>query len=334
MSQSIYETFRTVLTMNLCTVLQDSGTLHKVLEMVDITMHDFELSKKPLEIIPATGTPEVVKYFLASKAISNLSKGTLKQYHYKLTHFFDTVRKAYSDVTANDIRIYLYNFKMERNASDCYTDNVRITLNTFFQWLTDNDYLPKNPCAKIEKIKYTPKRRKAFTTLNLEELRWHCEDVREKALIDFLYSTGCRISECADVLLDDIDWENNAVLIRHGKGDKERTVYINDECKVSLREYIKTRQDDTPALWVSTKRPHQQLQSHALENIVKKIGKRTGLHAYPHKLRHTFATVGLHNGIPLDKLQALLGHTNPQTTMIYADQDHSQIHMEHRKAFC
>ena len=333
MSTNTYENFRTVLAMNLCTVLQDPDALHKVLDMVDLTMHDYEISRKSQEIIPATGTPEVVKYYLASKAIANLSKGSLKQYRYKLEHFFCTVRKSYLDITANDIRIYLYNFKMERNASDCYVDNVRITLNTFFQWMTDNDYLPRNPCGKIEKIKYTPKRRKAFTTLNLEQLRWHCEDVREKALIDFLYSTGCRISECADVLLEDIDWVNNAVLIRHGKGDKERTVYFNDECNVSLREYIKTRQDDTLALWVSTKRPHQQLQSHALENIVKNIGNRTGLHAYPHKFRHTFATVGLHNGIPLDKLQALLGHTNPQTTMIYADHDHSQIHMEHKKAF-
>ena len=254
-SQSIYETFRTVLAMNLCTVIQDSGMLHKVLDMVDITMNDFEISKKQLEIIPATGTPDVVKYFLASKAIANLSKRTLKQYHYKLINFFDAVRKPYSDITANDIRIYLYNFKMERNASDRYVDNVRITLNLFFQWLTDNDYLPKNPCAKIEKIKYVPKRREAFTTLNLESLRWNCKNVREKALIDFLYSTGCRISECADVLLEDIDFENNSFVIRHGKGDKERIAYFNDECKVSLREYLKTRNDDTPALWVSMRRP-------------------------------------------------------------------------------
>jgi integrase/recombinase XerD len=102
---------------------------------------------------------------------------------------------------------------------------------------------------------------------------------------------------------------------------------------VSLKAYIDSRKDQTPALWVSMKAPYQQLQTHALENIVKKVGERTGVHAYPHKLRHTFATVGLRNGIPLDKLQVLMGHANPRTTLIYADQDKDQVHMEHVKAF-
>lgn len=333
MSTNAYETFRTVLTMNLCRAVQDPETLRGVLEAVDVTMHDFDLSKKPLEIIPAAGVPEVVKIFLASKGIANLSPGTLKQYRYKLDHFFSTVRKSYLDITTNDIRIYLYNFKVERNVSDSYVDNVRITLTSFFSWLVDNEYLSRNPCAKVDKIKYQQKRRTPLSTLSLETMRWNCIDVREKALVDFIFSTGCRVSECADVLLSDIDWDRNAVLIRHGKGDKERTVFFNDESRVSLREYLASRSDSTPALWVSTRAPHHQLQSHALENIIAKIGKRTGVHAYPHRLRHTFATVGLRSGMPLEQLQALLGHSNPKTTLIYAKQDQTQLQMDHQKAF-
>ena len=333
MSENIYERFRTILTLNLSTVIQDPSTLRGVLDMVDVTMNDFEISRKPLEIIPAAGSPEAVKAYLASKGVANLSKKTLKQYQYKLRHFFDTVRKSFSDVTANDIRIYLYNFRIERNASDCYVDNVRITLNSFFQWLVDNEYILRNPCAKVDKIKYQKKRREPLTTLGLETLRIRCETVREKALVDFLFSTGCRVSECADVLLSDIDWEHNAVHIRHGKGDKERFVYFNDEAKVSLREYLNSRDDENPALWVSLRKPHNQISSHALELAVKKIGQRVGVHAYPHKFRHTFATVGLRNGMPLDKLQALLGHSDPKTTLIYAKQDNTQLHMEHVRAF-
>ena len=327
-----YENFRTVLTMNLCQVLP-ADQLKAVLGAVDITMADFEISKKPMEIIPADGIPEVLQYFLASKAIANLSKGSLKQYRWKLTNFFDRVRKAYSDIQANDIRVYLYNFKIERNAMDSYVDGVRVVINTFFQWLVDNDYLNKNPCAKVEKIKYQPKRREAFSPLSLESLRWNCKTVREKALIDFLYSTGCRVSECSDVMLTDIDWTKNSVLIRHGKGDKERTVFFNDEAKVTMMEYLKTRNDSTPALWVSVKAPHQQIHAHAIEDIVRKIGKRTGVRAYPHKLRHTFATIGLQNGMSLDMLQLLMGHSKPETTLIYADHDRTQVGMEHRKAF-
>ena len=331
---STYENFRTVLTLNLSTVIQDPEMLKNVLSMVDLSMQNFEISNKPLDIIPASGFPEVAKYYLASKGVSNLSKGTLKQYRYKLTHFFDTVKKPYTDITANDIRIYLFSFKQERNASDCYVDNVRITLNSFFQWCVDNEYLLRNPCAKVDKIKYQTKRREPMTTLSLEDLRWHCQDVREKALIDFLYSTGCRISECAGVLLSDIDWEKNSVRLRYCKGNKERTVFFNDEAKVSLKAYIEKRGHISPALWTSAKAPHQQLKTHALEDIVRKVGERAGIKTYPHKLRHTFATVGLRNGMPLEKLQALLGHTNPQTTLIYAKLNSDLLQLEHQKAFC
>ena len=332
-AETCYENFRTVLTLNLSTVVSDPETIRKVLEMVDFSMGDFEISRKAMEIIPATGFPEVAKYYLASKGVANLSPGTLKQYRYKLTHFFDTVRKSYADVTANDIRIYLYNFKTERNASDSYIDNVRITLNSFFQWLVDNEYLPRNPCAKVDKIKYVQKPREPLTTFNLESLRWFCETEREKALIDFLYSTGCRISECAGALISDINWEQNSVHLRFCKGKKERTVYFNDEAKVSLRAYIEHRGHISTALWTSLKAPHNQLQTHALENIVRTVGERAGIHVFPHKLRHTFATVGLRNGMPIDKLQFLLGHSSPNTTMIYAKEDTNQAHAEHQKAF-
>ena len=330
---SDYENFRTVLTVNLASVLPDAATLGNVLRMVDATMSDFELSRKQMAIIPAAGTPDVVKYYIASKGVSNLSRGTLQQYRYKLEHFFAAVRKSYLDVTANDIRIYLYNFKLERSASDSYVDNVRVTLSAFFRWLTENEYIQRNPCVRVEPIKHAAPQREPLSTLGLESLRVHCETIREKALIDFLYSTGCRVSECAALQKTDIDWSQNAVLIRHGKGDKARVVYFNDESSVSLRAYLSARTDSTPALWVSQKAPHGQLLPHALEAIVRKVGKRAGIHAYPHRLRHTFATVGLRNGIPLDKVQALLGHSDPKTTLIYAKQDTTQLRLEHLKAF-
>lgn len=332
LSEKSYENFRTVLAMNLCKFLQ-SDQLKAVLETIDITMADYEISKKSVEIIHETGFPEVAKCFLASKAISNLSQGTLNLYRYKLVHFFNTVKKSYTDVTANDIRVYLYNFKIEHNAADSYVDCIRVTLHNFFQWLVNNDYLNKNPCAKVEKIKFQQKNREPLTQIQLESIRWHADDVRSKAVIDFFYSTGCRVSECADICLSDIDWSNRSVRIRHGKGNKERIVYFNAESELTLKEYIKSRTDDTDALFVSTKAPHQRLQPRALENIVKQAGKKAGIHAYPHKLRHTFATVGLRNGIPLDKLQVLMGHTNPKTTLIYASHDMTQICIEHSKAF-
>lgn len=327
-----YEKFRTILAMNLSGVVEPDQ-LTRIMEAVDVSMNDFEIKRKETAIITTTGTPEVVKLYLAAKAIANLGMKTLKQYRYKLENFFRDVPKSYMDITPNDIRMYLYNYRATHNSSDRYIDNIRIVLNTFFQWLTDNEYLQRNPCAKVDKIKYQPKRRKPMSMYELEYFRWNTINAREKALIDFLFSTGLRVSECADVQLTDIDWGNRSVHVRHGKGDKERTVFFNAEAEVSMKEYLDSREDNCNALFVSKRNPVHQIQSHALENIVKKISKRTGVEAYPHKFRHTFATFGLHSGMPLEKLQLLLGHTNPQTTLIYADQDKADVKHEYSKTY-
>ena len=333
MSENAYERFRTVLTMNLCNAVQDPAVLKAVLSAVDISMADYEITPKATDIIPATGTPEVVKLYLASKAIASLSMKTLRIYRYKLINFFRDVPKSYMDITPNDIRMYLYQYKATHNGSDAYMENIRITLNSFFQWLVDNEYLQRNPCAKVDKIKYQPKRRKAMPSYDLEYIRRNTANVREKALIDFFFSTGMRVGECAAVQLSDIDWSNRSVLIRHGKGGKERLVYFNAEAEVSLREYLGTRTDDCPGLFVSKRKPFHQIKEHALEDIIKKVSRRTGVESYPHKLRHTFATAGIHSGMPLEKLQLLLGHAKPETTMIYADQDRTDVQNAYSKAY-
>lgn len=332
MESETYEEFRTKLALNLCSVLPEDQ-LTDVLRAVDASLIGYEISLQRMELITTEGQPEVVKLFIASKAVSNLSRKTLKQYSYKLVNFFNIVRKSYMDVTANDIRMYLYQYKTEHNASDRYLDNIRITLNGFFAWLVKNGYITRNPCDTVEHIKFQVKPRAPLTPYELEVLRWNTVSIREKALIDFFFSTGCRVSECADVRLSDIDWEHRSVRIRHGKGNKERVVYFNSESELTLRKYLETRTDDTDALFVSIRSPHKALTDHALENIVKKVAKRSGLHVYPHRLRHTFATLGLRGGIPLEQLQALLGHERPETTMIYAKIDVQDLQREHQKIF-
>lgn len=333
MSENAYERFRTVLTMNLCNAVQDPAVLQAVLTAVDISMADYEITPKATDIIPATGTPEVVKLYLASKAIASLSMKTLRIYRYKLINFFNEIPKSFADITPNDIRTYLGRYKFVHNASDSYLDNIRITLNSFFQWLVDNEYLQRNPCAKVDKIKYQQHRRKAMSPYDLEYIRRNTADIREKALIDFFFSTGMRVGECAAVQLTDIDWSNRSVLIRHGKGDKERLVFFNAEAEVSLKEYLGTRMDDCSGLFVSKRKPFHQIKEHALEDIIKKVSRRTGVESYPHKLRHTFATAGIHSGIPLEKLQLLLGHAKPETTMIYADLDRTDVQNAYSKAY-
>lgn len=307
--------------------------MRTVLAAFDSASASYEIHRQQMDLITTDGIPEPVKWYLASKAIANLSPGTIKQYRYKLLHFFSTIKKPFQDIRPNDIRVYLYQFKQDRNASDRYLECIRITLSVFFQWLVDNEYLLRNPCANVEKIHYNAKRLEPLSMEQLETLRWNTRDVREKALIDFLFSTGCRASECADVRLSDIDWQERSVRIRHGKGDKERIVYFNAEALVSMRNYLATRHDDTDALFVSVKAPHNVIGTHALENIITKVACRSDLHVFPHKLRHTFATAGLNSGMPLHILQQLMGHAKPETTMIYAKQMQDGLRHEHQRVY-
>ena len=332
MSENRYEQFREIVLANLYGKLTDAD-LDLVARAIDLSVQRFDITDKQMGIIKTDGNPEVLKYYLTAKAISHLSMNTLKQYRYKLQHFLKTVNKAYSEITTNDIRIYLYNFKTSRNASDRYMESVRITINSFFQWLVGQGALPSNPCRNVDKIKYQEKRREPMTSYELEYFRSKTVDIREKALVDFFFSTGMRVSECAAVTLDDINWEHRSVVIRHGKGNKSRVVFFNSEAEVSLKEYLRTREDSNRGLFVSEKKPYQQIGPHALEKIIKKVSDRTAIKAFPHRLRHTFATFGLRNGLSLEQLQLLLGHESPKTTLIYAQQNNEDIGHEYSKVY-
>lgn len=326
------ERFRLEFATQISTILSQEQ-LRAVIDSFDLTMCDYEISRKQMGIITSDGYMEIVKHYLAAKAIANCSIKTLKQYTYKLQNFFTTIGKTYLDVTPADIRAYLNMYRVKHNASDTYRDNIRITLNSFFQWLVNNHRITSNPCANVEKVRCCQKVLRPLSPFELETCRIKTVDLREKALIDFFFSSGVRVSECASVRISDIDWQNRSVLIRHGKGNKQRIVYFNAESEISLRAYLNSRDDTTDALFVSKRAPHNQIGPHSLENILKKVGKRIGLHVHPHKLRRTFATHCIDAGMSLEQVQLLMGHASPATTMRYITQNNTRVQMEHRRVY-
>lgn len=332
MSSNSSEAFRSQMVSRLYDTIPQEQ-LQSVLAVLDSAIQDYDITRKPVTLVPASGLPEVVKYYLASKAVENMSAGTLKIYRLRLEDFFKLTRKPFSDIRANDIRMYLYYCKSERHASDAYLDNIRRILSAFFSWLVANEYIVRNPCASIDSIKYQAPERTPLTSYELEELRWACQTIREKALVDFLFSTGVRVSECRDVNLSDIDWESRSVIVRHGKGDKRRVVFFNAESELTLKKYLETRKDSNEALFVTVRNPHHRMGIKALQNEVAKIADRCHLHVYPHRLRHTFATAGLRGGMSLDRLQALMGHAKPETTLIYAKLDQTDLQREHSRVY-
>lgn len=307
--------------------------VNEVLRAFDITSGQYEINRKAVELITVDGVPEIVKRYIASKAIAGCSKKTLNQYRLKMINFFSVVKKTFTDIHTDDIRLYLNYCKEFHNACNSYLDNIRLTINGFFQWLVENDYIIRNPCANVERIKFNQKTREPLDSYDMECVRWNTLDIRELALLNFLYSTGMRVGECAQVRLSDINWNDRSVKIRHGKGDKERYVYFNAESEFTLKKYLESRNDDSDGLFVSKRKPHQPIQEHALENIIKNVAMRSSKKLTPHILRHTFATDGLNRGMPLDILQQLMGHVKPETTMIYAKQNQQRSKMEHNRVY-
>ena len=305
----------------------------KVLNAFDFVSANYEIERKNMNIIPYGGIPELVKIYLASKAVENLSVKTLKQYKYKLINFIKEVTKPIEEIEPTDIRLYIYKAKQTRKICDRSLESIRIILHGFFAWLVTNEYIRNNPCDKVEKIHYQVKQREPLDNYELEQVRWNCKNIREKALVDFLFSTGCRVSECAAAKLSDINWHDRSVVIRHGKGNKMRYVYFNAESELSLQKYLETRKDEHDSIFVSVKSPYNPLQESGIQCIIRKIGKRILLHTYPHRFRHTFATCGLNGGIPLPILQKLMGHEKPETTMIYAKQNKTDTQRAHQKVY-
>lgn len=181
-------------------------------------------------------------------------------------------------------------------------------------------------------MKLEKRLRKALTVEELELLRDGCRTYRQRALLEFLYSTGCRLEEVEKLKISDIDWQNMKLRVI-GKGNKERIVYLNAKAKVHLQKYLMTRLDDNTALFVTSKRPIKPLGRRSIEREIGKISEQSRLNkdVYPHLLRHTMATHLLNAGADLGTVQAILGHEDASTTQIYAQLTNANIEHEYRK---
>ena len=328
------EAFRNDFIMQLANSLPPDQ-LQRVLSILDKTVSGYEISRRETSLICSDGIPDAVRWYLASKMVENESPGTITQYRFRLSAFFLSVKKPLNEITSNDIRLFLAYCKQVRHNSDSTIDGIRRVLNAFFSWCVNNEYLVRNPVAKIPKIRFQVAERVPLTSYEMEELRFSCSNIREKAIIDFLYSTGCRAGELVDVCLDDIDWSARSVVIRHGKGDKRRLTFFNAEAEFSLRKYLETRSDASPYLFVRSRKPHAQLSVRSIEIIIAKVRSNSGLskRCSPHVLRHTFATASVACDMPLETLQALMGHAKPETTMIYVKLMNADLQRAHQKAF-
>lgn len=304
-----------------------------VLHILDQLAERYEIQRKESSLMPYNEEmPEIVKIYIVCKKIAGLSQETLDAYTRTLGLFFRTVRKPMAKITANDIRVYLYSYQRERGCSNRSLDKYRQYLSSFFSWAADEGYTQSNPMRTIPAIKYEHKPRKNLTQLELEYLRQACRTSREQAIIETLFSTGCRVSELAGLEKSDVDWNARTVHL-FGKGSKHRTSFLNARAEVALKAYLETRNDDCDSLFVTERKPYRPLKKEALEKIVRNIAERVPekIHVTPHILRHTTATLALQNGMPIADISKLLGHEKIDTTMIYAHTCMESVQAGHRK---
>lgn len=304
--------------------------LAEVIGVVSNVLTKYDVVKKCTDIDTWHGQlPECYKAFMAVKAIEGLSKNTLKLYKIYIEEFLNLLHKPIEEVSPNDIRAYLYNIQKQRGISNRTLDSRRTTLSSFFSWSAAEGYLSSNPMVTIKPIKYTRKPRQPMSGVQTENVRESCETIRERAMVEFLYSTGCRVSELVCLNKNDIDLNTCEVTLL-GKGNKYRTSYMSIKSMLLLKAYFDSRKDDNEAVFVTYKSPYRRMSKSAVERSVKKIGERCGMpKLYPHLFRHTIATNWLAKGKDVTQLKEFLGHESLETTMIYAKVNKSKVKDSH-----
>ena len=294
-------------------------------------MESYEITENLTGSLCEPTNPKLVDGFLSSKRIEGCSEKSLVYYRKTINTMLDAIGKGVSHITTDDLRSYLTDYQATKNSSKVTIDNIRRILSSFFSWLEDEDYILKSPVRRIHKVKSASTIKETYSDEALETMRDNCENLRDLALIDMLASTGMRVGELVLLNREDIDFEERECVV-FGKGSKERIVYFDARAKIHLQNYLKSRNDNNPALFVSLRAPYNRLKAGGVEVRLREFGKKLHLpRVHPHKFRRTLATAAIDKGMPIEQLQQLLGHRRIDTTLQYAMVKQSNVKIAHRK---
>ena len=307
----------------------NNAQTEKLQEVLQHTLFSYKVTK--VENNTENLEQDLVELFLSAKRIEGCSEKTLKYYNATIQAMLTCVGKGVRHIVTDDVRSYLTEYQEKNQSSKVTIDNIRRILSSFFSWLEDEDYILKSPVRRIHKVKTGTNIKETYTDEALELMRDSCTELRDLAIIDMLASTGMRVGEMVLLNRAYINFNERECVV-FGKGDKERIVYFDARTKIHLQNYLNSRRDENPALFVSLQKPHKRLQISGIEVRLREYGKRLGLSkVYPHKFRRTLATMAIDKGMPIEQLQQLLGHRRIDTTLQYAMVKQSNVKIAHRK---
>lgn len=303
--------------------------LRKLRAAMEFCLHGLEVTQSDQQ--QALEQTDATSAFIAAKRIEGCSEKTLTYYRKTIEAMTAAVGKPVQRITTDDIRQYLTTYQMQRKSSKVTIDNIRRILATFYSWLEDEDYIVKSPVRRIHKVKTSKVIKDTYTDEALELMRDHCNSLRDLAIIDLLASSGMRVGEMVLLNRDDINFNDRECVV-FGKGNKERLVYFDARTKIHLQNYLDSRTDGNPALFVTLRAPYSRLQIGGVEMRLRQLGRRLSIpKVHPHKFRRTLATSAIDKGMPIEQVQQLLGHQKIDTTMHYAMVKQQNVKLAHRK---
>lgn len=303
-------------------------TVEQMKKLQEVIVKTFAENEAPKTEI---SNDEFLKMFLDAKRIEGCSDRTIKYYRVTIEHLLKNVVSPIRKITTEMMRAYLVDYQKINNCGKTTVDNIRRNISSFFSWLEEEDYILKSPMRRIHKIKTQKTVKNIISDEEIEKLRDNCKNIRDTAMIDLLYSTGIRVGELVKLNIEDIDFSERECVV-FGKGDKERRVYFDAKSKIHLKNYIESRKDNNPALFVTLNAPYDRLKISGVEIRIRELGRMLNLEKiHPHKFRRTMATRAIDKGMPIEQVQKILGHSQIDTTMQYAIVNQNNVKASHRK---
>ena len=308
----------------------DNEQLGQLRKVLNYTFRNVCVTEK--EPLNAEGNNQVLfESFIAAKKVEGCSDKSISYYKSTIINALKKIEKEVVHVTTDDLRGYLNDYQAESGASKVTVDNIRRILSSFFSWLEEENYIVKSPVRRIHKVKVGKTVKETYTDEALEQMRDHCSNARDLALIDLLASTGMRVGELVKLNRSDIDYQNRECIVT-GKGDKQRKVYFDARTKIHLQKYVNGRNDTNEALFVSLLAPYNRLQISGVEIRLRQLGHELNIpKVHPHKFRRTLATMAIDKGMPIEQVQHLLGHQSLDTTLQYAMVNQNNVKLSHHR---
>ena len=306
-----------------------ADSMNKALSIVSDVLERFDMR----EIQRWDEEPDdLLECYLSALRVEGRSQKTLRQYRYIVTRMMQDVKIPTRRITVYHLRSWMAK-EQARGVADSTLNNIRQILSGYFGWLHRESLIERNPVANLGAVKCQKKKKTTYTQIEIEKLNAACiatdDYFRNRAIIAFLESSGCRISEMTGLNRDSIDMKTGECIVL-GKGNKERRIYLGDVACMLIRQYMSKRTDSNPALFIGCR--GERLQPDGVRYMLKTLAGKAGLNnVHPHKFRRALTTNLLRRGMPIQEVADLLGHEKIETTMRYVVMDDNDVRNSYRR---